>query len=71
MTNEQQQAISGKKDAVDKEIERLLARERDKSRDQKVCRNINSKYINNNDNSNKNEDHANSNNACEGSFFLN
>jgi hypothetical protein len=71
VTNEQQQAISGKKDAVDKEIERLLARERDKSRDQKVCRIVNSKYINNNDNSYKNEDHANSNNVCEGSFVLN
>ena len=34
-----QQALSGKDDAVDKEIERLLARERVKSRDQRVFAN--------------------------------
>jgi hypothetical protein len=31
-----QQALSGKDDAVDKEIERLLAREREKSHDLRV-----------------------------------
>ncbi len=68
MTFDQQQALSGKKDAVDKEIERLLARERDKSRDHKVRRNIYSHYVNSNENVLKNKNNLSSNNNFV-SFF--
>jgi hypothetical protein len=34
---DREQALSGKDNAVDTEIMRLLARERDKSRDLRVC----------------------------------